>query len=225
MVSTRFSILLVTVTSTLALHGQANATNCDADNYSKVAAAVQTLHANCASWAAYLSSGGVWTCDSTCHDAVSDLVDTLPDCTFGGPYGQNYKEVVQGMVETCGGKVASTSDSTTSPSSVTASPSTTTTTPSTSTAAPTASSNSNDGNSSDTVSTTDAPTATTSIPTASTGGDKNDKTEVSAGASASASAAAGDTPASDVSTTSGASIQAISSITALAMIVAGVLLC
>ncbi|ETO70165.1 hypothetical protein F444_13324 [Phytophthora nicotianae P1976] len=203
MVSIRSSILLVTVTSTLALHGQANATNCDADNYSTVVAAVQTLHANCASWAAYLSSGGVWTCDSTCHDAVSDLVDTLPDCTFGGPYGQNYKEVVQGMVETCGGKVASTSDSTTSPSSVTASPSTTTTTPSTTT---TASSNSNDGNSSDTVSTTDAATATTSIPTASIGGDKNDKTEVSAGASASASAAAGDTPASDVSTTSGASI-------------------
>ncbi|KUF82816.1 hypothetical protein AM588_10000449 [Phytophthora nicotianae] len=121
MVSTRSSILLVTVTSMLALHRQANATNCDADNYSTVAAAVQTLHANCASWAAYLSSGGVWTCDSTCHDAVSDLVDTLPDCTFGGPYGQNYKEVVQGMVETCGGKVASTSDSTTSSSSATAS--------------------------------------------------------------------------------------------------------
>ncbi|KAG3107723.1 hypothetical protein PI124_g17225 [Phytophthora idaei] len=43
MVSIRSSILL-TATSALALQGHANATNCDADNYSKVTAAVQTLH-------------------------------------------------------------------------------------------------------------------------------------------------------------------------------------
>ncbi|KAE8892901.1 hypothetical protein PF005_g28405 [Phytophthora fragariae] len=65
MVSTRSSTLLVTATSALALQGHADAAPCDADNFSKVAAAVQTLHANCASWAAYLASGGVWTCDST----------------------------------------------------------------------------------------------------------------------------------------------------------------
>ncbi|KAG6953448.1 hypothetical protein JG688_00012802 [Phytophthora aleatoria] len=214
MVSIRSSILL-TATSALALQGHANATNCDADNYSKVAAAVQTLHSNCASWATYLSSGGVWTCDSTCHDAVSNLVDTLPDCTFGGPYGQNYKEVVEGIVKTCGGQVA-----TTSPSSTTAAPSTTTTTPIATTLAPTTSNNKSNGT--EAASVTDAPTAAPASPTTTTKGDKNDTVE--AGTSASASADAGDTPASGVSTTSGASTQTASSIAALVVIAAGTLL-
>ncbi|KAL3670856.1 hypothetical protein V7S43_004041 [Phytophthora oleae] len=106
MVSTRSSVLLLATAFALALQGHADAAPCDTDNYSKVSTAVQTLHANCASWAAYLANGGVWTCDSKCHDAVTNLIDTLPDCTFGGPYGQNYKEVVEGMVESCGGQVA-----------------------------------------------------------------------------------------------------------------------
>ncbi|KAG3183872.1 hypothetical protein PC128_g13962 [Phytophthora cactorum] len=211
MVPIRSSILL-TATSALALQGHANATNCDADNYSKVAAAVQTLHSNCASWATYLSSGGVWTCDSTCHDAVSNMVDTLPDCTFGGPYGQNYKEVVEGMVKTCGGQVA-----TTSPSSTTAAPSTTTTTPIATTLA-----SNNKSNGTEAASVTDAPTAAPASPTTTTKGDKNDTAE--AGTSASASADAGDTPAPGVSTTSGASTQTASSIAALVVIAAGTLL-
>ncbi|KAG3006531.1 hypothetical protein PC121_g17808 [Phytophthora cactorum] len=211
MVPIRSSILL-TATSALALQGHANATNCDADNYSKVAAAVQTLHSNCASWATYLSSGGVWTCDSTCHDAVSNMVDTLPDCTFGGPYGQNYKEVVEGMVKTCGGQVA-----TTSPSSTTAAPSTTTTTPIATTLA-----SNNKSNGTEAASVTDAPTAAPASPTTTTKGYKNDTAE--AGTSASASADAGDTPAPGVSTTSGASTQTASSIAALVVIAAGTLL-
>ncbi|KAG3139819.1 hypothetical protein PI126_g16285 [Phytophthora idaei] len=169
----------------------------------------------CASWATYLSSGGVWTCDSTYHDAVFNLVDTLPDCTFGGPYGQNYKEVVEGMVKTCGGQVA-----TTSPSSTTAAPTTTTTIPIATTLAPTTSNNKSNGT--EAASVTDAPTAAPASPTTTTKGDKNDTAE--AGTGASASADAGGTPASGVSTTSGASTQTASSIAALVVIAAGTLL-
>ncbi|KAK1935603.1 hypothetical protein P3T76_010303 [Phytophthora citrophthora] len=94
-------LLLLATSSALALQDWAAAAPCDTDNYSKIATAVQTLRANCASWAAYLANGGVWTCDSKCHDAVISLVDTLPDRTYGGPYGQNYKEVVENMVKSC----------------------------------------------------------------------------------------------------------------------------
>ncbi|POM68251.1 Hypothetical protein PHPALM_15612, partial [Phytophthora palmivora] len=164
MVSTRSTTLFIAVISALASQGYADATPCGADNYSKVAAAVQTLHANCASWAAYLANGGVWNCDSTCHDAVSNLVNTLPDCTFGGPYGQNYKDVVEDMVATCGGQDSSTPASATAPSSTTTAPSATTATPISTTAAPTSSTNST--TSVTTNETADAPTSSTDKPTA-----------------------------------------------------------
>ncbi|KAI9990812.1 hypothetical protein PInf_018416 [Phytophthora infestans] len=173
--------------------------NCDGDNYSKVSAAVQTLRTNCVSWAAYLSNAGVWTCDSTCHDAVGNLVSTLPDCMFGGPHGQNYKEVVEEMLETCGGQLAPKSDPPTSPSATTAAPSTTTVSPVATTNAPTTSNN---------TSSTEAASAT-SPPTSAT---------------ASSSAETEDTPASEVSTTSGANMQAISSIAAVVMIVSSMVL-
>eukprot|EP00644_Phytophthora_capsici_P018542 jgi/Phyca11/537083/estExt2_fgenesh1_pg.C_PHYCAscaffold_730001 len=76
MAPTRSSVLLLATASALASQGHADAAPCDADKYSKVATAVQTLHANCASWAAYLANGGVWTCDSKCHDAVVNLQTT-----------------------------------------------------------------------------------------------------------------------------------------------------
>ncbi|KAJ8530506.1 hypothetical protein ON010_g14406 [Phytophthora cinnamomi] len=118
MVSTRPSILLlVATTSALATQSNVVAASCDADNYSKVTAAVQTLHINCASWTAYLASRGVWTFDSTCLDSVSSLIDTLPDCTFGGPYGQNNKDVVEGMAKTCG-ELSDSDDTTTSSGSL-----------------------------------------------------------------------------------------------------------
>ncbi|OWY90774.1 hypothetical protein PHMEG_00040947 [Phytophthora megakarya] len=95
MVSTQSYILLIVATSALAFQGSVNATTCDVDNYTKVANAAQTLNTK-----SHLANGGVWTCDSDCHDAVSNLVNTLPDCTFGGPYGQNYKNVVESLVAT-----------------------------------------------------------------------------------------------------------------------------
>ncbi|KAK1935612.1 hypothetical protein P3T76_010307 [Phytophthora citrophthora] len=220
MISTRSSVLLLATSSALAFQGHVDATPCDADNYSKIATAVQTLRANCASWAAYLANGGVWNCDSKCHDAVVSLVDTLPDCTYGGPYGQNYKEVVENMVKSCGGQETSTSESTTAPSSTTAAPSVTTETPSATTAAP---SSSNDSNNSTETATTDAPTATTESEIPTTGNDDDTKTNTS---STSASVDAGDagTPASDVSTTSGASAQTVTSLTAMLFVVAVTLL-
>ncbi|KAL4088088.1 hypothetical protein PRIC1_012518 [Phytophthora ramorum] len=189
----------------LALHNQVDAAPCDADNYSKVATAVQTLHANCASWAAYLASGGVWTCDSACHDAVVNLVDTLPDCTLGGPYDQNYKQVVEGMVETCNGAVSSSSDSTEAPTSTTEAPSATTP------AATTSSGNNTTDTSTTTTTTTEAPTAATKTP------DSESASNANASTSASADVA-------DVSTTSGASTQAVATFTALVLVVAGPLL-
>ncbi|EGZ08851.1 hypothetical protein PHYSODRAFT_524900 [Phytophthora sojae] len=107
------SILLVAARTAFALLGHVDAAPCDADNHSKVAAAVQTLHINCASWSAYLASGGVWNCDSTCHDAVINHAHTPPDCTFGGPYGQNCRQVVEGMAKTCG-KLSDSEDTTSS---------------------------------------------------------------------------------------------------------------
>ncbi|KAL4088087.1 hypothetical protein PRIC1_012517 [Phytophthora ramorum] len=190
----------------LALHNQVDAAPCDADNYSKVATAVQTLHANCASWAAYLASGGVWTCDSACHDAVVNLVDTLPDCTFGGPYGQNYKQVVEGMVETCNGAVSPSSDSTEAPTSTTEAPSATTPAATTSSG-----NNTTDTSTSTTTTTTEAPTAATKTP------DSESASNANASTSASADVA-------DVSTTSGASTQAVATFTALVLVVAGPLL-
>ncbi|OWY96178.1 hypothetical protein PHMEG_00033622 [Phytophthora megakarya] len=202
MVSTRSSVLFIAATSALAFQVNVNADPCDGDNYSKVAAAAQNIHTNCASYHAYLANGGTWTCDSKCHDAVSNLVNTLPDCTFGGPYGQNYKQVVENMVATCGGQV-----STDSPSSTTATPTT-------------------DNNSTETATTTqttDAPTAATDAPTATD--DKNDKKDTTdTSASASASADDAGTPASDVSTTSAANTMTVTSITAFVLAVAGALL-
>ncbi|OWY90495.1 hypothetical protein PHMEG_00041356 [Phytophthora megakarya] len=203
MVSTQSSVLLIAATSALAFQANVNADPCDGDNYSKVAAAAQNIHTNCASYHAYLANGGTWTCDSKCHDAVSNLVNTLPDCTFGGPYGQNYKQVVENMVATCGGQVST--DSTTAPSSTTATPTT-------------------DNNSTETATTTqttDAPTAATDAPT--TIDDKNDKKDTT-DASASASADDAGTPASDVSTTSAANTMTVTSITAFVLAVAGALL-
>ncbi|KAG1700021.1 hypothetical protein DVH05_000424 [Phytophthora capsici] len=217
MAPTRSSVLLLATASALASQGHADAAPCDADKYSKVATAVQTLHANCASWAAYLANGGVWTCDSKCHDAVVNLVDTLPDCTFGGPYGQNYKEVVQNMLKSCDGKEVTTSESTTAPSSTTAAPSVTTETPSATTAAPTST---NDSNNSTETATTDAPTATTKSESPTTGNDVKTNTSISA----SASTGGADTPASDVSTTSGANTQTVTSVTAMLLVVAVTLL-
>ncbi|OWZ00101.1 hypothetical protein PHMEG_00028787 [Phytophthora megakarya] len=101
MVSIRSSIVLIVATSALALQGSVNATPCDADNYTKVANAAQTLNTK-----------------------LSNLVNTLPDCTFGGPYGQYYKKVVESLVATCGGQVSS--DTTTAPSLATTTPSSTT---------------------------------------------------------------------------------------------------
>ncbi|RLN53426.1 hypothetical protein BBJ29_008219 [Phytophthora kernoviae] len=98
MVSIRSSISLL-VACALPLQGQADAAACGADNYSEVTAAVQTLRTNCASWSAYLANGGVWQCDSTCKQSVVNLVDTLPDCEWSGPYGQNYKNNVEELVE------------------------------------------------------------------------------------------------------------------------------
>ncbi|GMF33585.1 unnamed protein product [Phytophthora lilii] len=70
MVSTQSSILLA-VTCALTMQDVAKADTCGPAVHAEVAAAVQRLHANCASWAAYLASGGVWTCDSTCRDSVA----------------------------------------------------------------------------------------------------------------------------------------------------------
>ncbi|KAG7381645.1 Ganglioside-induced differentiation-associated protein 2 [Phytophthora boehmeriae] len=97
MVSTQSSINLLAACA-LLLQGHADAEVCGPAYHSEVAAAAQTLNANCASWAAYLANGGVWHCSSTCHQSIVNLVDTLPDCQFGGPYGQNYKNVVKGLV-------------------------------------------------------------------------------------------------------------------------------
>ncbi|POM68252.1 Hypothetical protein PHPALM_15613 [Phytophthora palmivora] len=115
MVSIR-SFFFIT-TCVFATQEQIYADTCGPAYHTEVAAAVQTLHANCASWSAYLANGGVWNCDSTCHDAVSNLVNTLPDCTFGGPYGQNYKDVVEGMVERCNNELPDSGDTTTATSS------------------------------------------------------------------------------------------------------------
>ncbi|KAG7375295.1 Ganglioside-induced differentiation-associated protein 2 [Phytophthora boehmeriae] len=218
MVSTRSSISLLAACA-FALQGHVDADPCGADNYSAVAAAVQTLHANCASWAAHLASGGVWQCDSTCKQSVVNLVDTLPDCHFGGPNGQNYKDVVEGMIETCNGAV---SGSTTAPSATAATPTSTTATPSATTAAPTGSA----GNSTETVETpapeTTAPSTTTESDTQTTA-----TTETTNSASTSGSAGVADTPASDVSTTSGASSQSagiVAPLTAMVLFVAGALM-
>jgi cobalamin biosynthesis Mg chelatase CobN len=204
MVSTRSSTFLFAAAAAIALqNGHADAAACDADSYSKVASAVQTLHANCASWAAYLASGGVWTCDSTCHDAVANLVDALPDCTFGGPYGQNYKQVVEGMVATCSGAASSTSESTTaSPSSATATPNATTT------------SQSNNGADS---TATETPAATTTDSPEPTVSENESNSSVANTADTSGSA-------SDIETTSGGSIQVATSITALVLVVASSLM-
>ncbi|OWZ02416.1 hypothetical protein PHMEG_00026027 [Phytophthora megakarya] len=216
MVFARSSVLLIAATSALAF--QANADPCDGDNYSKVAAAAENIHTNCASYHAYLANGGTWTCDSKCHDAVSNLVNTLPDCTFGGPYGQNYKQVVENMVATCGGQVST--DSTTAPSSTTAAPTTESNTETTTTA-PTTDNNSTE--TAATTQTTDAPTAGTDAPT--TTDDKNGKQDtIDTSSSTSASAGDSGTPASDVSTTSGANTKTVTSITALVLVVAGALL-
>ncbi|KAL4165692.1 hypothetical protein KRP22_014402 [Phytophthora ramorum] len=204
MVAVRSTTLFLA--AALALHNQVDAAPCDADNYSKVATAVQTLHANCASWAAYLASGGVWTCDSACHDAVVNLVDTLPDCTFGGPYGQNYKQVVEGMVETCSGAVSSSSDSTEAPTSTTGAPSATTPAATTSSG-----NNTTDTSTSTTTTTTEAPTAATKTPDSESASNANASTSASA-------------DVVDVSTTSGASTQAVATFTALVLVVAGPLL-
>ncbi|KAL4116722.1 hypothetical protein PRIC2_012174 [Phytophthora ramorum] len=112
-----FSIRVFVAACALAALEQASADTCGPAYHTEVAAAVQTLRANCASWAAYLASGGVWTCDSACHDAVVNLVDTLPDCTFGGPYGQNYKQVAKGMAERCDADLSDSDDTTATSSS------------------------------------------------------------------------------------------------------------
>ncbi|GMF61205.1 unnamed protein product [Phytophthora fragariaefolia] len=228
MVSTRSSILLVAVTSALALQGNVDAAVCDADNYSKVAAAAQTLHANCESWAAYLTSGGVWTCESTCRDAVVNFVDTLPDCTFGGPNGQNYRHIVEGMVATCNGVVSSASHSTTAapssttttPAATTATPSSTTTTPNATTAAPGSTTAASSSNSSESATVTNPPTSQADTPVANA--DCRDSADTTTSASASADTAG--SPASDISTTSSASSPIASTVVVLLVAVAGSLL-
>ncbi|KAG7381644.1 Ganglioside-induced differentiation-associated protein 2 [Phytophthora boehmeriae] len=116
MVSTRSSISLF-ASCALVLNGNVDADTCEPAYHVEVAAAVQTLHASCAIWAGYLARDSVWQCDSTCQKAVTNLVDTLPDCEWGGPYGvQNYKNVVEQMVARCKADSEDVNASTTSSS-------------------------------------------------------------------------------------------------------------
>ncbi|KAG2528516.1 hypothetical protein JM16_002748 [Phytophthora kernoviae] len=213
MVSTRSSISLL-VACALPLQGQADAAACGADNYSEVTAAVQTLRTNCASWAAYLANGGVWQCDSTCKQSVVNLVDTLPDCEWGGPYGQNYKNNVEELVARCETELSSSDVSTTAPTSTSATPtgstnnSTETTSVSASTPATTAPSTKTDTN-------TD------------TKNDTDTETTNSASTSGSANVVDKDTPVSGISTTSGASSLSagiVAPFTVMVLVVAGALM-
>ncbi|RLN70071.1 hypothetical protein BBJ28_00010916 [Nothophytophthora sp. Chile5] len=106
MVSLR-NVLITFVASALALQEFATAAPCGEADYSTVKSAVQSLNANCASWAVYVASGDVWHCDSTCYQSAAKFVDTLPDCEFGELYGQNYREVVEGMITNCEAELAS----------------------------------------------------------------------------------------------------------------------
>ncbi|RLN64474.1 hypothetical protein BBP00_00003446, partial [Phytophthora kernoviae] len=137
--------------------------------------------------------GGVWQCDSTCKQSVVNLVDTLPDCEWGGPYGQNYKNNVEELVARCETELPSSDVSTTAPTSTSATPtgstnnSTETTSVSASTPATTAPSTKTDTNTK-----TDTDTKT----------DTNTETTNSASTSGSANVVDNDTPVSGISTTS-----------------------